>query len=76
MADAIEAHAPAIQKENARDMTAGAEMGLPKPMLDRLLLDKGRISGMATGLREVAVLPDPVGRVIEERSRPSGLTLA
>ena len=75
MADAIEAHAPAIQKENARDMTAGAEMGLPKPMLDRLLLDKERISGMATGLREVAVLPDPVGRVIEERSRPSGLKL-
>ena len=71
MADAIEANAPAIQQENARDMLAGAEMGLAKPMLDRLLLDEGRIFGMAGGLREVAVLPDPVGRVIEERSRPS-----
>jgi glutamate-5-semialdehyde dehydrogenase len=50
-------------------------MGLAKPMLDRLLLDEGRIFGMAVGLREVAVLPDPVGRVIEERSRPSGLKL-
>jgi len=75
MADAIEANAPAIQQENARDMLAGAEMGLAKPMLDRLLLDEGRIFGMAVSLREVAVLPDPVGRVIEERSRPSGLKL-
>ena len=75
MADAIEANAPAIRQENARDMLAGAEMGLAKPMLDRLLLDEGRISGMAVSLREVAVLPDPVGRVIEERSRPSGLKL-
>lgn len=75
MADAIEANAPAIRQENARDMLAGAEMGLAKPMLDRLLLDEGRISGMAGSLREVAVLPDPVGRVIEERSRPSGLKL-
>ena len=75
MADAIEANAPAIRQENARDMLAGAEMGLAKPMLDRLLLDEGRIFGMAVSLREVAVLPDPVGRVIEERSRPSGLKL-
>ena len=75
MADAIEANAPAIRQENARDMLAGAEMGLAKPMLDRLLLDEGRIFGMAVSLREVAILPDPVGRVIEERSRPSGLKL-
>ena len=75
MADAIEANAPTIQQKNSRDMLAGAEMGLAKPMLDRLLLDEGRIFGMAASLREVAVLPDPVGRVIEERSRPSGLKL-
>jgi len=75
MADAIEANASAIRDENARDMAAGAEMGLAKPMLDRLLLDEARIAGMATGLREVAGLPDPVGRVIEERTRPNGLNL-
>ena len=75
MADAIEANATTIQQENARDMAAGAEMGLAKPMLDRLLLDEARITGMAGGLREVAALPDPVGRVIEERSRPNGLKL-
>jgi len=75
MADAIEANAAAIRDENARDMAAGAEMGLAKPMLDRLLLDETRIAGMATGLREVAELPDPVGRVLDERTRPNGLKL-
>jgi glutamate-5-semialdehyde dehydrogenase len=45
-------------------------------MLDRLLLDGPRIEGMATGLREVAALADPVGRVIEERTRPNGLKLS
>ena len=75
MADSIEANAQFIRDENMKDMDVGAEMGLAKPMLDRLLLDEARIGGMATGLREVAGLPDPVGRVIEERTRPNGLKL-
>ena len=75
MANAIEANASSIQQANAKDMAAGAEQNLGKPMLDRLLLDKARIAGMASGLREVAGLPDPVGRVIEERTRPNGLKL-
>ncbi|MBC8245009.1 MAG: glutamate-5-semialdehyde dehydrogenase [Verrucomicrobia bacterium] len=76
MAGAIEANAPFIQEKNMIDMAAGTETGLAKPMLDRLLLDEARIAGMATGLREVAALPDPVGRVIEERTRPNGLKLS
>src|SRR4029077_3179447 len=44
-------------------------------MLDRLKLDEKRIAGMARGLREVAALPDPVGRVLDERVRPNGLRL-
>jgi len=76
MAEAIEVNAPFIQEENEKDMAAGAETGLAKPMLDRLLLDGPRIGGMATGLREVAALADPVGRVIEERTRPNGLKLS
>jgi glutamate-5-semialdehyde dehydrogenase len=44
-------------------------------MLDRLKLDDKRIAGMARGLREVAALPDPVGRVLDERVRPNGLKL-
>lgn len=75
MADAIELNAPAIQEANARDMADGAETGLATPMLDRLLLDEARIAGMAAGLRVVAALPDPVGRLLDERIRPSGLKL-
>ncbi|MFM8357692.1 MAG: glutamate-5-semialdehyde dehydrogenase, partial [Verrucomicrobiota bacterium] len=44
-------------------------------MLDRLALDERRIAAMAAGLREVADLPDPVGRVLDERVRPNGLRL-
>jgi glutamate-5-semialdehyde dehydrogenase len=76
MADAIEANAAAIRQANTKDMEAGAAAGLAKPMLDRLLLDDERIAGMANGLREVAALPDPVGRLIEERTRPNGLKLS
>ncbi|MBT7910362.1 MAG: glutamate-5-semialdehyde dehydrogenase [Verrucomicrobia bacterium] len=75
MADAIELNAPAIQEANARDMAGGAATGLATPMLDRLLLDEARIAGMAAGLRVVATLPDPVGRLLDERIRPSGLKL-
>jgi glutamate-5-semialdehyde dehydrogenase len=56
-------------------MDSGAQMGLTKAMLDRLKLDDQRIAGMAKGLREVAALPDPVGRVLDERVRPNGLRL-
>ncbi|MCU0789105.1 MAG: glutamate-5-semialdehyde dehydrogenase [Verrucomicrobia bacterium] len=75
MANALESNQPAIQEANALDMVAGEQMGLSKAMLDRLQLDGKRIAGMAKGLREVAALPDPVGRVLDERTRPNGLRL-
>ena len=75
MADAFEQNAAAIKQANASDMEVGAQMGLSAAMLDRLKLDDKRITGMAKGLREVAALPDPVGRVLEERVRPNGLKL-
>jgi glutamate-5-semialdehyde dehydrogenase len=75
MADALEQNSPAIQEANARDMKAGTESGLSAAMLDRLKLDEKRIRAMANGLREVAALPDPVGRVLDERTRPNGLKL-
>ncbi len=75
MAGALEQNAPAIKEANARDMEVGAGMGLSSAMLDRLKLDDKRISAMAKGLREVAALPDPVGRVLDERVRPNGLKL-
>jgi glutamate-5-semialdehyde dehydrogenase len=75
MADALERNSNRIQKENAIDMEAGKAAGLSTAMLDRLRLDPKRITAMADGLREVAALPDPVGRVLEERQRPNGLRL-
>jgi len=75
MADALTAHQAPIQEANAHDMKAGAESGLSSAMLDRLKLDEKRIRGMAEGLRQVAALPDPVGRVLDERTRPNGLRL-
>src|SRR5215210_3471310 len=75
MADALEKNADAIKAANAKDMEAGAQMGLTSAMLDRLKLDDKRIAGMAKGLREVAALPDPIGKVLDERVRPNGLRL-
>ena len=75
MADALEARGAQLKEANARDMATGAQMGLSTAMLDRLKLDDKRIAAMAKGLREVATLPDPVGRVLDERTRPNGLRL-
>ncbi|HMP83471.1 MAG TPA: glutamate-5-semialdehyde dehydrogenase [Verrucomicrobiota bacterium] len=75
MAGALEKNADALKQANDVDMETGAKMGLTSAMLDRLKLDDKRISGMANGLREVAALPDPVGKVLDERTRPNGLKL-
>ena len=75
MAEALEKSADAIKTANAKDMESGAQMGLTSAMLDRLKLDDKRIAGMAKGLREVAALADPVGKVLDERTRPNGLRL-
>jgi glutamate-5-semialdehyde dehydrogenase len=75
MADALERHLADLTAANARDLEAGARAGLTNAMLDRLKLDEKRVAAMARGLREVAALPDPVGRVLDERVRPNGLRL-
>src|ERR1051325_31684 len=75
MADALEANAESIKTANAQDMDAAAQMGLTAAMLDRLKLDNKRITAMASGLREVAALPDPVGKVLDDRVRPNALRL-
>ncbi len=75
MADAIEANKEAIQTENQKDLVAGREMGLSSALLDRLELTEKRVAGMSQGLREVADLPDPVGKILDERERPNGLKL-
>lgn len=75
MAEALEAQKDAIKAANAGDMEAAPGYGLTAAMMDRLRLDEKRIGSMAKGLREVAALADPVGRVLDERVRPNGLKL-
>ncbi|HUA37092.1 MAG TPA: glutamate-5-semialdehyde dehydrogenase [Candidatus Sulfopaludibacter sp.] len=75
MAEALERNAAALKEANALDMEAAAKGGLSSAMLDRLKLDDKRIATMAKGLREVAALPDPVGKILDERTRPNGLKL-
>jgi glutamate-5-semialdehyde dehydrogenase len=75
MARALESESKAIQEANGIDLEVAAQMGLSNAMLDRLKLDEKRIAAMAQGLREVAALPDPVGRILDERLRPNGLKL-
>jgi len=75
MADALERSAEKIKSANEKDADAAAKSGLTSAMLDRLKLDDKRIAAMARGLREVAALPDPVGRILDERVRPNGLKL-
>ncbi len=74
MADALEAHAQAILAANAADC-AKAKETLGPVMLDRLLLTKERIAGMAKGIRDVIALPDPAGRVLARHTHPNGMAI-
>ncbi len=65
MADALVENSGEIIAQNSRDMSDGEESGLDSALLDRLLLDEGRIASMANSLREIAQLKEPVGRVLE-----------
>ncbi|HEY5642198.1 MAG TPA: gamma-glutamyl-phosphate reductase, partial [Woeseiaceae bacterium] len=64
-----------ILEANATDMQKASERGLSAAMLDRLMLDEGRIEAMAAGLDAIAGLPDPLGRVLAEWQRPNGLMI-
>ncbi len=74
MADELENSAAEILKANAKDVK-NASGKISDVMLDRLRLDSARIKAMADGMRAVAVLPDPVGRVLSETKRENGLNI-
>jgi glutamate-5-semialdehyde dehydrogenase len=74
-ASALRASMADVLAANAKDMAAGAERGLSPAMLDRLKLDEKRVDGIASALESVAVLPDPVGQLIDETVRPNGMKL-
>jgi glutamate-5-semialdehyde dehydrogenase len=72
-ADALRARADALIAANAEDLAAATD--LSAAYRDRLTLTPARIAAMATGLEEIAALPDPVGRVLTEWTRPNGLLI-
>ena len=72
MAEALLSHTDAILAANRQDVEAAREHISPV-MIDRLTLTEERIAAMAEGIRQVADLPDPVGRVLSETVRPNGL---
>lgn len=74
-ADALEQETALILAANQRDLASAAALGLADAGIDRLRLDAQRIAGIAAGLREVAALPDPVGELIEGKTRPGGLQI-
>ncbi len=72
-AEALWTRRKAVLAANPPDMQAARENGLTGAMLDRLLLDANRLRGIVDSLRAIAEQPDPVGEVMSEWDRPSGL---
>lgn len=75
IATAIEEAAGDIVAANAEDLRRGDESGLSTGLRDRLRLDDARVRALAAAVRDVAALPDPVGRVLDERTLPNGVRL-
>ena len=74
MAESLVLSCDKILEENKKDL-ADAKGKISDVMLDRLALSKERIEGMSNGIKEVVLLPDPVGRVLERVERPNGLII-
>ena len=75
MADEIEKYSPEIEKENKKDLEYAKNNNLSSALIDRLLLNPKRISAMATSLREIASLREPVGRVLDGWINDIGLKI-
>ena len=73
MAQELLAKSDFLIKENAKDLRQAKKSGLSAAMIDRLTLKEATIEAMAQGLREVAALPDPVGKITSMWRRPNGL---
>lgn len=75
IAVALEANAARIIEANQRDVERGREDGIGESLVDRLRLDEKRVSALAAAVRDVAALPDPVGRVVGGHRMPNGVSL-
>jgi glutamate-5-semialdehyde dehydrogenase len=76
MARGVEEKAPAILEANRADLERARGQGHPRAFLDRLTLTDARVEAMATGIRQVAALPDPVGETVRGWRRPNGIEIA
>jgi glutamate-5-semialdehyde dehydrogenase len=76
MARGLEEKAPAILDANRADLERARGQGHPRAFLDRLTLTDARVEDMATGIRQVAALPDPVGETVRGWRRPNGIEIA
>lgn len=74
-AEELRKHTAEILDANARDISAAEDAGRPASYIDRLMLDPGRIEGIAKGLEMIAGLDDPIGTVLAEWTRPNGLKI-
>src|SRR5262245_39944935 len=75
MARGLEEKAPAILEANRADLERARGQGHPRAFLDRLTLTDTRVEDMATGIRQVAALPDPVGEIVRGWRRPNGIEI-
>ncbi|NNN43120.1 glutamate-5-semialdehyde dehydrogenase [Vibrio fujianensis] len=76
IADELEANAAVILAANAKDIASGKQAGLSDALLDRLLLNEARLDAIATDVRNVISLPDPVGSEIDGKVLANGMSLA
>ncbi|MBF0160045.1 MAG: glutamate-5-semialdehyde dehydrogenase [Magnetococcales bacterium] len=75
MADRLLAQQQKLLEANQRDLDAAGEAGLAPALIDRLRLDEAAIMAMATGLRQIVALPDPIGEISDLRVRPNGMSV-
>lgn len=75
MANALRENCDKILEANAIDIENGRKNNMSESLIDRLMLNKDRIEGMAKGIEDVINLPDPVGRILWETERPNGLKI-
>ncbi|MFA5272122.1 MAG: glutamate-5-semialdehyde dehydrogenase [Candidatus Omnitrophota bacterium] len=75
MADSLLANKEIILNENAKDVKSAIKNKMAQSFIDRIILNEKRINEMGAALKEVAKLPDPVGKTIKETIRPNGLNI-
>jgi glutamate-5-semialdehyde dehydrogenase len=75
MADSLEKNCTTILEANQKDVEAARAKGVKEALIDRLILDKKRVSSMASNLREVAELPEAVSEIVKTWTRPNGLII-